>query len=140
MSSGFGRTENQSSPEPRVPSPEWDRMVLVGRIARPHGIRGHVIVTPDTDFVENRFQKGATFWTRSDRGDEELKVSTARVQNGRPVLGSWVVDGSAAGLGVRESDGPVTDYYARFVPHYIDAPTPGVEQRAAWLREDGIKP
>jgi glutathionylspermidine synthase len=58
----------------------------------------------------------------------------------RPVLGSWVVDGNAAGLGVRESDGPVTDYYARFVPHYIDAPTPASEQRTAWLREDGVKP
>ena len=33
-------------------------MVLVGRIARPHGIRGHVIVTPETDFVEERFQDG----------------------------------------------------------------------------------
>jgi 16S rRNA processing protein RimM len=87
MSSGFGRTENQSSPEPRVPSPEWDRMVLVGRIARPHGIRGHVIVTPDTDFVENRFQTGATFWTRSDRGNEVLTVNSARLQNGRPVIG-----------------------------------------------------
>ena len=87
MSSGFGRTENQSSPEPRVPSPEWDRMVLVGRIARPHGIRGHVIVTPDTDFVEDRFQTGATFWTRSDRGNEVLTVNAARLQNGRPVIG-----------------------------------------------------
>jgi|KBSMisStaDraftv2_1062788.scaffolds.fasta_scaffold42565_4 16S rRNA processing protein RimM len=87
MSSGFGRTENQSSPEPRVPSPEWDRMVLVGRIARPHGIRGHVIVTPDTDFVEDRFQTGATFWTRSDRGNEVLTVNSARLQNGRPVIG-----------------------------------------------------
>ena len=66
---------------------EWDRMVLVGRIARPHGLRGQVIVTPETDFVEERFRDGASFWTRSDRGDELLKVSTARVQNGRPVLG-----------------------------------------------------
>ena len=57
-----------------------------------------------------------------------------------PVLGAWVVDGNAAGLGIRESDRPVTDYYARFVPHYIDAPTPGQDQRAAWLREDGVKP
>ena len=30
-------------------------------------------------------------------------------------------------LGIRESDGPITDYYARFVPHYIDAPTPGAK-------------
>jgi glutathionylspermidine synthase len=56
-----------------------------------------------------------------------------------PVLGSWVVDGNAAGLGIRESDGPVTDYWARFVPHYLDAPTPGKDQRAAWLKEDGVK-
>jgi 16S rRNA processing protein RimM len=62
-------------------------MVLVGRIARPHGIRGHVIVTPETDFVDERFRTGATFWTRSDRGDETLTVNAARVQNGRPVIG-----------------------------------------------------
>ena len=62
-------------------------MVLVGRVARPHGIRGHVIVTPETDFVEARFHAGATFWTRSDRGSEVLIVNSARVQNGRPVIG-----------------------------------------------------
>lgn len=62
-------------------------MVLVGRIARPHGIRGQVIVNPETDFVDERFKVGATFWTRSPRGDEQLKVASARVQNGRPVVG-----------------------------------------------------
>lgn len=35
----------------------------------------------------------------------------------RPVLGSWVVGGRAAGLGLRESDGPITDDGSRFVPH-----------------------
>jgi 16S rRNA processing protein RimM len=61
-------------------------MVLVGRIARPHGIRGQVIVNPETDFVEARFSVGATFWTRSSRGDEQLTVATSRLQNGRPVV------------------------------------------------------
>ncbi len=56
-----------------------------------------------------------------------------------PVIGAWVVDGHAAGMGIRESDGPITDYYARFVPHYIDAPTPGADKRSAWLKEDGVK-
>ena len=37
----------------------------------------------------------------------------------RPVLGAWVVAGEPAALGIRESDGPVTDYHARFVPHLI---------------------
>jgi 16S rRNA processing protein RimM len=65
----------------------WDDMVLVGRIARPHGVRGEVIVNPETDFVEDRFSAGATMWTRSDRGDERLTITSARVQNGRPVIG-----------------------------------------------------
>ena len=46
---------------------DWDDMVLVGRIARPHGLRGQVVVNPETDFVEERFVSGATMWTRSDR-------------------------------------------------------------------------
>lgn len=65
----------------------WEEMVLVGRIARPHGLRGQVIVNPETDFAEERFAEGATVWTRSARGDEQLIVSTARIQNGRPVVG-----------------------------------------------------
>ena len=39
-------------------SDEWDEMALVGRIARTHGNRGHVIVNPETDFPEHRFQVG----------------------------------------------------------------------------------
>lgn len=53
----------------------------------------------------------------------------------RAVVGSWVVDGRAAGCGIRESDSPVTDYYARFVPHHIDGPAPSPAQRADWLSE-----
>ena len=60
--------------------------MLVGRIARPHGLRGQVVVNPETDFVEERFVSGATMWTHSDRGDETLTISSARVQNGRPVV------------------------------------------------------
>ena len=61
-------------------------MVLVGRIARPHGVRGQVVVNPETDFVEERFAEGASFWTRSGAGDEQLTVATMRVQSGRPVV------------------------------------------------------
>ncbi|WP_405062535.1 glutathionylspermidine synthase family protein [Kribbella sp. NBC_01505] len=52
------------------------------------------------------------------------------------VLGSWIVDGSAAGMMVRESDGPITDYYARFVPHAIGtSPRPDAETVQRWLAE-----
>ncbi|WP_240138736.1 glutathionylspermidine synthase family protein [Streptomyces sp. MUM 178J] len=37
----------------------------------------------------------------------------------RVVLGAWVVEDEAAGLGIRESAGLVTDGYARFLPHVI---------------------
>jgi 16S rRNA processing protein RimM len=69
----------------------WDDMVLVGRIARPHGIRGQVIVTPDTDFAEERFAAGSTLWTRPPDAapgtEEALTVASVRLQNGRPVVG-----------------------------------------------------
>jgi glutathionylspermidine synthase len=38
--------------------------------------------------------------------------------NGYPVIGSWIVDGAAAGMGIRE-DGLITSNRARFVPHVI---------------------
>jgi glutathionylspermidine synthase len=37
----------------------------------------------------------------------------------RPALGSWIVGDSAAGLGIRETVGLVTDDGAAFVPHRI---------------------
>ncbi len=36
-----------------------------------------------------------------------------------PVIGSWVVDGEPAGMGIRE-DGPITGNVARFVPHIVE--------------------
>ncbi|HVI41832.1 MAG TPA: glutathionylspermidine synthase family protein [Anaerovoracaceae bacterium] len=37
-----------------------------------------------------------------------------------PVIGSWMIDQEPAGMGIRESDGPITDNFSRFVPHIID--------------------
>ena len=65
----------------------WDDMAVVGRIARPHGIRGQVIVNPETDFPEQRFRRGASFWIRSSQGDEQVTIESVRFQGGRPVIG-----------------------------------------------------
>ena len=62
-------------------------MILVGRVARPHGIRGQVVINPETDFVEERFAVGASLVTRTDAGEETLTVSSFRMQGGRPVVG-----------------------------------------------------
>jgi glutathionylspermidine synthase len=40
-------------------------------------------------------------------------------EGNRPVIGSWVVGNDAAGIGIRESNGLVTDNKSRFVPHII---------------------
>lgn len=34
-----------------------------------------------------------------------------------PVIGSWVIDGESAGIGIRESKSLITDNLSRFVPH-----------------------
>jgi len=84
-----GTDSGSRVPDPgsRVPESGWDELVLVGRIARPHGIRGQVFVNPETDFVDERFAVGEVLRTRSDRGEELLTIASMRVQNGRPVIG-----------------------------------------------------
>jgi 16S rRNA processing protein RimM len=62
-------------------------MALVGRIARAHGIRGQVIVNPETDFPEERFQPGAELFVERGGRVEALRITTARFQHERPVIG-----------------------------------------------------
>lgn len=41
--------------------------------------------------------------------------------NGRhPVIGSWIIGDEAHGMGIRESNGPVTDNLSSFIPHYFE--------------------
>ena len=66
--------------------PDWDQMVLVGRVARSHGLRGQVVVNPETDFVAERFHEGARLWTRVDGREQALTIVDARVEGRRPIL------------------------------------------------------
>lgn len=62
-------------------------MALVGRIARAHGIRGQVIVNPETDFPDERFQPGAELFIERNGQVEPLRITTARFHGERPVIG-----------------------------------------------------
>ena len=63
-------------------------MVTVGRIVRPHGHRGSVVVAPETDFAAERFKAGAElFWRRG----EDAAESTVRIAESREHQGRWVV-------------------------------------------------
>ena len=61
-------------------------MVLVGRVGRTHGIRGQVAVTPDTDFVAERFRRGAQVWIRHAEQTTALTIVEAKLEGRRPVL------------------------------------------------------
>lgn len=43
----------------------------------------------------------------------------AQSGNNYAVLGSWIVDDTACGLGIREDENPITHNLSRFVPHLI---------------------
>ncbi|MGA4688306.1 glutathionylspermidine synthase family protein [Micromonospora sp. AB353] len=73
------------------------------------------IVTGDTEITNPGIYGDEGFCFQEFRALPEF-------EGNRTVLGSWIVDGDSAGAGVRESESLITDGYARFLPHYIDAP------------------
>ena len=67
-------------------------MAVVGRIARAHGNRGHVVVNLETDFPEQRFQPGAELFVERRGRIDPLTLTTVRFQRDRPVIGIAGVD------------------------------------------------
>ena len=62
-------------------------MEHVGRIARAHGIRGQVVVNPETDFPDERFKPGAELFVERGGRVEPLTLTTVRFHRDRPVIG-----------------------------------------------------
>jgi glutathionylspermidine synthase len=44
----------------------------------------------------------------------------AHYEGAYPILGSWMIDGIAAGIGIRESQTPTTSNLSSFVPHLFE--------------------
>jgi 16S rRNA processing protein RimM len=65
---------------------EWDDMAVVARVARPHGLRGEVVLNAETDFAAERFCPGAVLHVGRDGRVETLRVRSAWFQRGRPVV------------------------------------------------------
>ena len=59
--------------------------------------------------------------TGGDYGEEgfvyQALAPVPMFEGNHAVIGSWVVDGVSCGMGIRESDGPISDNLSRFVPH-----------------------
>ena len=88
---GGERTRAGHGPGPseasRPTGPDWDAMISVGRVARPHGNAGRVVIDPDTDFAEERFRPGNTVHVRRGGDIEPLVVRDVRFHRGRPIVG-----------------------------------------------------
>jgi 16S rRNA processing protein RimM len=70
-----------------VSADDWDAMVSVGRIVRPQGRRGEVVVDPETDFGEERFRPGAGLWASRAGHVTRVSIVTSWPHQGRWVLG-----------------------------------------------------
>ena len=68
-------------------TPRWDDLVVVARIARPHGLRGEVVLNPETDFLEERFRPGHTFYVLDGAKTVTLVLRSAWFHRSRAVVG-----------------------------------------------------
>ena len=50
---------------------------------------------------------------------QELK-KLPNINGNYPVVGSWVIGGESAGIGIREANNLITTNKSRFVPHFIE--------------------
>jgi 16S rRNA processing protein RimM len=96
----------------------WDSMITVGRIVRPHGIRGQVVVAPETDFASERFTPGATVSAMRDG-----KLTTLEVETGREHDGRWVV--GFAGVATIDDAETLRDAELRIPAAAVRPATPG---------------
>jgi 16S rRNA processing protein RimM len=70
-----------------VNDPNWDDLVTVGRIVRPQGNRGQVVVASETDFGADRFRPGEVVWWYRDGRPERVQIKDSRPHDHRWVVG-----------------------------------------------------
>jgi 16S rRNA processing protein RimM len=63
-----------------------DDLLLVGTIARPHGIRGSVIVNPETDFADERFKVGEELLVGPVERTQPRRIIGVRGHQGRVIV------------------------------------------------------
>jgi 16S rRNA processing protein RimM len=68
-------------------------MITVGRIVRPHGHKGAVVIESESDFAEERFREGSALWWQRNGDPAVVTIAASREFRGR-----WVVtlDGVAS--------------------------------------------
>lgn len=67
-------------------------LLLIGRVARAHGNKGQVIVNPETDFPERRFQRGRMVLVGPDHAPVSREIREVRFHQGRPIVALAGID------------------------------------------------
>jgi len=75
---------------------------------------GNVTICAGGVTVENPGTYGEEGWIY------QAYAPLPRFDGNHAVIGSWVIDGTAAGIGIREDAGPITTNASRFVPHFFE--------------------
>lgn len=73
-------------------TPRWEELVVVARVARAHGLRGEVVLNPETDFAEDRFAPGQRFYVLDGARVGELVSRSLFFNRIRPVVGFEGID------------------------------------------------
>jgi 16S rRNA processing protein RimM len=73
----------EGTPDAGVP-----RHLVVGRIRKPHGIKGELSVSLETDRPEAVFEEGRRLWIGEEPGSPSREVT---VERGRPFKGGYLV-------------------------------------------------
>jgi glutathionylspermidine synthase len=75
---------------------------------------GNVTIFKGSDTIENPGTYGEEGWMY------QAYAPLPRFDGNHAVIGSWVIGGKAAGIGIREDTGPITTNASRFVPHFFE--------------------
>jgi 16S rRNA processing protein RimM len=78
---------------------------MVGRVVKPHGVRGELMVDPSTDSADLRFAPGAVLFVTSRDGSvsRSLTVTAARPHSGRVLVTFEGVEGRDAAEALRNA-------------------------------------
>lgn len=75
---------------------------------------GNVTIRSGGETIENPGSYGADEWIY------QAYAALPNFDGNHAVIGSWVIAGEAAGIGIREDNGPITTNASRFLPHFFE--------------------
>ena len=106
------------------------RHVVVGRLRKPHGLKGDIVLFPLTDDPERTFRPGAALWVLDLAG--EVVTGPLEVERARAYHREWLV--KFRGVESRSALDAVADLRDRFLAVPAESLVPPAEGEA-WVHE-----